>query len=82
MLHGFSNNIVVVCSKSVIWPASMWFVCKSGSKATYALFPGNEMQGGSTYVHCKAGRGRNTTIVLCFLVAPMLFWYLFNADQV
>ena len=68
MLHGFSNNIVVVCSKSVIWPASMWFVCKLGSKATYALFPGNEMQGGSTYVHCKAGRGRSTTIVLCFLV--------------
>jgi atypical dual specificity phosphatase len=26
------------------------------------------MQGGSTYVHCKAGRGRSTTIVLCFLV--------------
>ncbi|RLN00906.1 putative dual specificity protein phosphatase DSP8 [Panicum miliaceum] len=28
----------------------------------------NEMQGGSTYVHCKAGRGRSTTIVLCFLI--------------
>jgi atypical dual specificity phosphatase len=26
------------------------------------------MQGGSTYVHCKAGRGRSTTIVLCFLI--------------
>nr|CAB3460928.1 unnamed protein product [Digitaria exilis] len=28
----------------------------------------NEMQGGCTYVHCKAGRGRSTTIVLCFLI--------------
>ncbi|KAL6851761.1 hypothetical protein ACP4OV_020325 [Aristida adscensionis] len=28
----------------------------------------NEMQGGGTYVHCKAGRGRSTTIVLCYLI--------------
>ncbi|TVU20521.1 hypothetical protein EJB05_36734 [Eragrostis curvula] len=28
----------------------------------------NEMLGGSTYVHCKAGRGRSTTVVLCFLI--------------
>ncbi|KAL6609618.1 hypothetical protein ACP70R_039587 [Stipagrostis hirtigluma subsp. patula] len=28
----------------------------------------NEMEGGSTYVHCKAGRGRSTTIVLCYLI--------------
>eukprot|EP00267_Zea_mays_P035433 XP_008671229.2 uncharacterized protein LOC103648558 [Zea mays] len=24
--------------------------------------------GGTTYVHCKAGRGRSTTIVLCYLI--------------
>uniref|UniRef100_A0A0D9WIU5 phosphatidylglycerophosphatase n=1 Tax=Leersia perrieri TaxID=77586 RepID=A0A0D9WIU5_9ORYZ len=28
----------------------------------------NASQGGSTYVHCKAGRGRSTTIVLCYLI--------------
>jgi protein tyrosine phosphatase len=39
----------------------------------YFFFPGNEMQGGSTYVHCKAGRGRSTTIVLCFLVGQMIY---------
>ncbi|KAF5206420.1 Phosphatidylglycerophosphatase and protein-tyrosine phosphatase [Thalictrum thalictroides] len=28
----------------------------------------NTMKGKKTYVHCKAGRGRSTTIVLCYLV--------------
>ncbi|GAB2270984.1 hypothetical protein Dimus_005840 [Dionaea muscipula] len=28
----------------------------------------NECCGKTTYVHCKAGRGRSTTIVLCYLV--------------
>ncbi|KAJ8774401.1 hypothetical protein K2173_012475 [Erythroxylum novogranatense] len=28
----------------------------------------NVLHGQSTYVHCKAGRGRSTTIVLCYLV--------------
>jgi hypothetical protein len=25
------------------------------------------------YVHCKAGRGRSTTVVLCYLVCQILF---------
>ncbi|XP_059301678.1 phosphatidylglycerophosphate phosphatase PTPMT1-like [Lycium ferocissimum] len=29
---------------------------------------GNSSCGKTTYVHCKAGRGRSTTIVLCYLV--------------
>ncbi|KAI4327158.1 hypothetical protein L6164_019653 [Bauhinia variegata] len=28
----------------------------------------NAMSGRTTYVHCKAGRGRSTTIVICYLV--------------
>ncbi|RLN22814.1 putative dual specificity protein phosphatase DSP8 [Panicum miliaceum] len=28
----------------------------------------NALHGGTTYVHCKAGRGRSTTIVLCYLI--------------
>ncbi|XP_047943774.1 phosphatidylglycerophosphate phosphatase PTPMT2-like [Salvia hispanica] len=28
----------------------------------------NALSGQTTYVHCKAGRGRSTTIVLCYLV--------------
>uniref|UniRef100_A0A452ZLC3 Uncharacterized protein n=1 Tax=Aegilops tauschii subsp. strangulata TaxID=200361 RepID=A0A452ZLC3_AEGTS len=26
------------------------------------------LQGNTTYVHCKAGRGRSTTVVLCYLI--------------
>ncbi|XP_022895724.1 putative dual specificity protein phosphatase DSP8 isoform X1 [Olea europaea var. sylvestris] len=29
---------------------------------------GNALLGKTTYVHCKAGRGRSTTIVICYLV--------------
>lgn len=28
----------------------------------------NALRGQSTYVHCKAGRGRSTTVVICYLV--------------
>ncbi|CAI0523660.1 unnamed protein product [Linum tenue] len=28
----------------------------------------NVLRGETTYVHCKAGRGRSTTVVLCYLV--------------
>ncbi|GAV68205.1 DSPc domain-containing protein [Cephalotus follicularis] len=28
----------------------------------------NASSGGTTYVHCKAGRGRSTTVVICYLV--------------
>ncbi|XP_065857549.1 phosphatidylglycerophosphate phosphatase PTPMT2-like [Euphorbia lathyris] len=28
----------------------------------------NVLKGQSTYVHCKAGRGRSTTVVICYLV--------------
>lgn len=31
-------------------------------------FEENASLGKTTYVHCKAGRGRSTTIVLCYLV--------------
>ncbi|KAK3005815.1 hypothetical protein RJ639_017564 [Escallonia herrerae] len=31
------------------------------------LFEGNTLHWKATYVHCKAGRGRSTTIVVCYL---------------
>ena len=34
----------------------------------FDLVEGNASLGKTTYVHCKAGRGRSTTIVLCYLV--------------
>uniref|UniRef100_A0A8R7K3P2 Tyrosine specific protein phosphatases domain-containing protein n=1 Tax=Triticum urartu TaxID=4572 RepID=A0A8R7K3P2_TRIUA len=32
------------------------------------IFSGHALQGNTTYVHCKAGRGRSTTVVLCYLI--------------
>lgn len=32
----------------------------------------NATYGRTTYVHCKAGRGRSTTIVICYLVSDAL----------
>lgn len=29
------------------------------------------VQGEVTYVHCKAGRGRSTTLVICYLIREM-----------
>lgn len=34
------------------------------------LISENALQGQATYVHCKAGRGRSTTVVICYLVSP------------
>lgn len=30
----------------------------------------NALLGKTTYVHCKAGRGRSTVVVLCYLASP------------
>ncbi|CAF2102422.1 unnamed protein product [Brassica napus] len=32
--------------------------------------------GKTTYVHCKAGRGRSTTVVLCYLVSPLIKFHI------
>lgn len=50
------------------------FICylKSSFACVYVLLlyfgTDNATCGKTTYVHCKAGRGRSTTIVLCYLV--------------
>jgi len=43
-------------------PAFIW------SQILFCLLEGNASLGKTTYVHCKAGRGRSTTIVICYLV--------------
>jgi atypical dual specificity phosphatase len=40
----------------------------------------NATCGKTTYVHCKAGRGRSTTIVLCYLVSSRSFWLKVSAS--
>lgn len=40
------------------------------------LVIGNATRCRTTYVHCKAGRGRSTTIVLCYLVSGNTYFFL------
>lgn len=49
---------------------------KAGFLLVLLLYFGtdNATCGKTTYVHCKAGRGRSTTIVLCYLVSSRSLW--------
>lgn len=44
------------------------------------LYAENASSGRTTYVHCKAGRGRSTTIVLCYLVSAV-FWKISSSSN-
>lgn len=54
------------CNFDAVWHFSQ--IAKANMHMFFFSSPGNASQGGSTYVHCKAGRGRSTTIVLCYLI--------------
>lgn len=54
----------------------MWISDFSGfelglANHSFCIFEENASYGKSTYVHCKAGRGRSTTVVLCYLVCKL-----------
>ncbi|XP_062231930.1 phosphatidylglycerophosphate phosphatase PTPMT2-like [Phragmites australis] len=59
--HGI--NHLEIPTRDYLFAPSLEHICQAVD-----FIHRNEMQGGSTYVHCKAGRGRSTTIVLCFLI--------------
>ncbi|CAN6327546.1 unnamed protein product [Urochloa humidicola] len=59
--HGI--NHLEIPTRDYLFAPSLEHICRAVD-----FIYRNEMQGGSTYVHCKAGRGRSTTIVLCFLI--------------
>ncbi|KAK3135039.1 hypothetical protein QOZ80_5BG0413860 [Eleusine coracana subsp. coracana] len=59
--HGI--NHLEIPTRDYLFAPSLEDVCRAVD-----FIHRNEMQGGSTYVHCKAGRGRSTTVVLCFLI--------------
>lgn len=57
-----------------VQPSSLW--CQTNFSWlnnfifwSYAAIKENASHGQTTYVHCKAGRGRSTTIVICYLVS-------------
>lgn len=51
-----------ILSLNLLLRSQIWHLCISG----------NASAGRMTYVHCKAGRGRSTTIVLCYLVMLLI----------
>lgn len=46
--------------------------CKLTVLDFVSIYEERASSGKTTYVHCKAGRGRSTTIVLCYLVCITL----------
>ncbi|XP_038683815.1 phosphatidylglycerophosphate phosphatase PTPMT1-like [Tripterygium wilfordii] len=58
------------CIDHLVIPTRDYLFAPSFTDITQAVdfIQGNVSLGKTTYVHCKAGRGRSTTIVLCYLV--------------
>lgn len=63
LYQAYGINHLEIPTRDYLFAPSLEHICRAVD-----FMHRNEMQGGSTYVHCKAGRGRSTTIVLCFLI--------------
>ncbi|XP_038686955.1 phosphatidylglycerophosphate phosphatase PTPMT1-like isoform X2 [Tripterygium wilfordii] len=59
--HGIDH--LVIPTRDYCFAPSLSDICKAVD-----FIHKNESSGQLTYIHCKAGRGRSTTIVLCYLV--------------
>ncbi|XP_022758372.1 putative dual specificity protein phosphatase DSP8 isoform X2 [Durio zibethinus] len=59
--HGI--NHLVIPTRDYCFAPSLTSICQA-----IDFIHRNASRGQTTYVHCKAGRGRSTTIVLCYLV--------------
>ncbi|XP_078447920.1 phosphatidylglycerophosphate phosphatase PTPMT2-like [Wolffia australiana] len=59
--HGIEN--LVLPTRDYLFAPSFQAICKGVD-----FIHSNASCGKTTYVHCKAGRGRSTTVVLCYLV--------------
>ncbi|XWS62029.1 hypothetical protein CRYUN_Cryun07bG0175600 [Craigia yunnanensis] len=59
--HGI--NHLVIPTRDYCFAPSLTSICQA-----IDFIHRNASNGQTTYVHCKAGRGRSTTIVLCYLV--------------
>ncbi|KAJ0986457.1 hypothetical protein J5N97_004813 [Dioscorea zingiberensis] len=60
-VHGIDH--LVIPTRDYLFAPSHADICRAVD-----FIHGNTTCGRTTYVHCKAGRGRSTTIVLCYLV--------------
>ncbi|XP_072977533.1 phosphatidylglycerophosphate phosphatase PTPMT2-like [Typha angustifolia] len=59
--HGIDH--LVIPTRDYLFAPSLVDICRAVD-----FIHENATYGRTTYVHCKAGRGRSTTIVLCYLV--------------
>lgn len=63
LYHAHGIEHLVIPTRDYLFAPSNDDICKA-----VKFIHENASCGKSTYVHCKAGRGRSTTIVLCYLV--------------
>ncbi|GMJ11004.1 PROTEIN TYROSINE PHOSPHATASE LOCALIZED TO MITOCHONDRION 1 [Hibiscus trionum] len=63
LYHNHGINHLVIPTRDYCFAPSLTSICKA-----IDFIHRNASHGQTTYVHCKAGRGRSTTIVLCYLV--------------
>ncbi|KAF8412948.1 hypothetical protein HHK36_000920 [Tetracentron sinense] len=63
LYHTHSIDHLVIPTRDYLFAPSFGDICQAVD-----FIQKNASCGKTTYVHCKAGRGRSTTIVLCYLV--------------
>ncbi|KAL3833071.1 hypothetical protein ACJIZ3_007807 [Penstemon smallii] len=63
LYHDHEIEHLVIPTRDYLFAPSLGDICQA-----VEFIHGNALCGKTTYVHCKAGRGRSTTIVLCYLV--------------
>ncbi|KAK9058972.1 hypothetical protein SSX86_021590 [Deinandra increscens subsp. villosa] len=63
LYHANGIDHLVIPTRDYVFAPSYDDICKA-----VEFIHENASAGKATYVHCKAGRGRSTTIVLCYLV--------------
>uniref|UniRef100_A0A2P2MEF0 phosphatidylglycerophosphatase n=1 Tax=Rhizophora mucronata TaxID=61149 RepID=A0A2P2MEF0_RHIMU len=63
LYHAHGINHLVIPTRDYCFAPSLHDICQA-----VEFIHANALSRRTTYVHCKAGRGRSTTIVLCYLV--------------
>ncbi|XP_047321961.1 phosphatidylglycerophosphate phosphatase PTPMT2-like [Impatiens glandulifera] len=63
LYHAYGIDHLVIPTRDYLFAPSLTDICQAVD-----FIHDNASRGLATYVHCKAGRGRSTTIVLCYLV--------------
>ncbi|KAJ6389211.1 hypothetical protein OIU77_027531 [Salix suchowensis] len=66
LYHAYGINHLMIPTRDYCFAPSLNDICQA-----VAFIHENVSSGQTTYVHCKAGRGRSTTIVICYLVHHM-----------